>query len=133
MGIHVANRVIKGMIKKNLAITNAKVLILGITFKENCPDIRNSRVIDVIHELKAFGCQIDVYDPHAISHEVQHEYGLETVTSACLKNLSQYSGIILAVAHQEFKDISWDQVQRDKQVVFDVKGALPRGIVDGRL
>jgi len=133
MGIHVANQVIKSMIKKNLTVNNARILVLGITFKENCPDIRNSRVIDVIKELKAFGCQVDVFDPHAISEEVQHEYGLDPVDANCLKNLSDYTGIVLAVAHDEFKEMAWDRISKKQHVVFDVKGLWPRELVDGRL
>lgn len=133
MGIHVANQIIKLMIKKNLTVNNAKVLILGITFKENCPDVRNSRVIDVIQELKAFGCHVDVYDPHAIPQEVNHEYGLEPVDKNCLEKLSDYTAVVLAVAHNEFKDLNWQQLTRAKHVIYDVKGLLPREMVDGRL
>jgi len=133
MGIHVAGQTVKLMIKKNLTVNNANVLILGMTFKENCPDVRNSRVIDVINELKAFGCKVDVYDPHAIPEEVEHEYNLKPVSGECLKKMSQYSAVVLAVAHNEFKDINWSQLQKDKHVVYDVKGLLPVDLVDGRL
>lgn len=133
MGIHVAGQTVKLMIKKNLTVNNAKVLILGMTFKENCPDVRNSRVIDVINELKAFGCNVDVFDPHAIADEVEHEYNLKPVSGDCLKNLSQYTAIVLAVSHNEFKDINWSQLNKTNHVVYDVKGLLPVDLVDGRL
>lgn len=133
MGIHVANQIVKLMIKKNLTVNNAKVLVLGMTFKENCPDVRNSRVIDVVQELKAFGCQVDVYDPHAIPQEVHHEYGIEPVQKECLTKLAQYTAVVLAVAHNEFKDLQWQQLIPAKHVLYDVKGLLPREMVDGRL
>ncbi|MBL7669420.1 MAG: nucleotide sugar dehydrogenase [Bdellovibrionaceae bacterium] len=133
MGVHVAGQVIKLMIKKNLTVNNAKVLVLGITFKENCPDVRNSRVIDVIQELKAFGCQVDVYDPQALSQDVFHEYGIAPASIECCAHLHEYTAVVLAVAHQEFKALKWSTIDSKKQVVFDVKGLLPREIVDGRL
>lgn len=133
MGMHVANQTVKLMIKKNFNVNSSKVLVLGMTFKENCPDVRNSRVIDVINELKAFGCHVDVYDPHAIAEEVEHEYQLKPVAKDCLQNLAKYTAIILAVAHNEFKDINWGQLKREQHVIFDVKGLLPMTMVDGRL
>jgi UDP-N-acetyl-D-galactosamine dehydrogenase len=133
MGIHVAGQIVKLMIKKNLTVNNAKVLILGMTFKENCPDVRNSRVIDVINELKAFGCQTDVYDPHAIPEEVEHEYKIKPAGHAVLKKLSDYTAVVLAVAHSEFKEINWQQLSPEKHVIYDVKGLLPLTMVDGRL
>ena len=133
MGVQVAGQVVKLMIKKNLTVNHAKVLVLGITFKENCPDVRNSRVIDVIQELKAFGCQIDVYDPQALFEDVQHEYGIAPASAECLERLSEYTAVVLAVAHREFATLPWASIDSKKQVVFDVKGLLPREIVDGRL
>jgi len=133
MGLHVANQIVKLMIKKNLTVNNSKVLVLGMTFKENCPDVRNSRVIDVIQELKAFGCQVDVYDPHAIPSEVHHEYGIEPVKQDCLEKLAQYTAVVLAVSHNEFKNLNWKQLAPAKHVLYDVKGLLPREMVDGRL
>jgi len=133
MGIHVAGQTVKLMIKKNINVGSSKVLILGMTFKENCPDVRNSRVIDVINELKAFGCKVDVYDPHAIPEEVEHEYNFKPTGADCLKNLSQYGAVVLAVAHSEFKDINWTQLNKTNHVVYDVKGLLPLEMVDGRL
>jgi UDP-N-acetyl-D-galactosamine dehydrogenase len=128
MGIYVANQIIKLMIKKGQTIDSSRTLILGITFKENCPDIRNSRVIDVIEELQEFGTKIDVYDPWADSDEVKREYGIELINEI---NLKQYDSIILAVAHNEFKKI--DMKKTDKQVLFDIKSFYDDSISDGRL
>ena len=128
MGIYVANQVIKLMIKKGQKIEGAKVLVLGITFKENCPDIRNSRVIDVIKELEEFGCSVDVSDPWADEKEVKEEYGINLIKHSKL-NIEHYDSIVLAVAHDEFKKM--DIVTTDKQVVFDIKSILEKS--DGRL
>jgi UDP-N-acetyl-D-glucosamine/UDP-N-acetyl-D-galactosamine dehydrogenase len=130
MGIYIANSVIKLMAKNQLAIHQAKVLILGITFKENCPDIRNSRVVDVIREMQSFGTQVDIYDPHADEKEVMHEYGLPLV-----KNISnkKYDAIIVTVSHQEFSDLNWSQMKHEKTVIYDVKGFLTKSSVTARL
>jgi UDP-N-acetyl-D-galactosamine dehydrogenase len=130
MGIHVANRVVKLMIRKGHRIRGSKVLVLGITFKENCPDIRNSRVIDVIRELEDFGCNVDVHDPWADKGEVRHEYGMELREN--LPDLSGYDAIVLAVAHRQFKTLPLDRIG-DDQVLFDIKALLPKEHVDGRL
>jgi UDP-N-acetyl-D-glucosamine/UDP-N-acetyl-D-galactosamine dehydrogenase len=129
MGIHIANRVIKLMTQNDLPIKNAKVLVLGITFKENCPDIRNSRAIDVIRELQSFGADVEVYDPHADNEEVKHEYGL----SLTAKLDKTYSAIVLAVSHQEFMSLNWSTIKNDKTIVYDVKGFLNRAEVTSRL
>ena len=129
MGMYVANQVIKLMIKKGHIIEGSKVLVLGITFKENCPDIRNSRVIDVIEELKEFGCAIDIYDPWADPKEVEHEYGLKMVESPD----SNYQAIVLAVAHDEFQSIDIQKIKQKNTVLYDIKGALNKQMVDGRL
>ncbi len=128
MGIYVANQVIKLMIKKGQKIDGAKVLILGITFKENCPDIRNSRVIDVVEELQDFGVNITIQDPWADENEVKNEYGLDLVEDTTLDN---YDAVILAVAHDEFKKL--DLKSSDQQVLFDIKSILDSSNVDGRL
>lgn len=122
MGIYVANQVIKLMIKKGQKIEGTKVLMLGITFKENCPDIRNSKVIDVINELKDFGTQVDIYDPWADAAEVEHEYGVSTLSKDSLPNFAEYGAIVLAVSHDQFADLNLRQY--DSQVIFDVKGIL---------
>jgi len=120
MGIYVANQVIKLMIKKGQKIEGAKVLVLGITFKENCPDIRNSRVIDVIRELQDFGCNVDVSDYWADSQEVKREYNLNLTPRSEL-NINDYSAIILAVAHDEYKGMP---LNNQEQVIFDIKSVL---------
>jgi len=125
MGIYVANQVIKLMIKKGLKIEGSKVLVLGITFKENCPDIRNSRVIDVIRELEDFGCNIEVSDYWASKDEVKNEYNLTLKNNI---NYDSYETIVLAVAHDNYKKLKFDS---DKQVVFDIKSILSKS--DGRL
>jgi len=129
MGIFVANKVIKLMIQKGHKIEGSRVLILGITFKENCPDIRNSRVIDVISELRDFGCMVDVYDPWANAEEVKHEYDLELIESSKLE-IQNYECIVLAVAHNEFKNIdsqlSTDSSQTVGTVIYDIKGMLEK-------
>jgi len=126
MGIYVANQVIKLMIKKGHKIEGSKVLVLGITFKENTPDIRNSRVIDVIRELEEFGCDIDVYDPWADYEEVKHEYRINLVDNI---NIQKYEASILAVAHTEFSNI---RLSNNKDmVIYDIKSKLQSS--DGRL
>lgn len=130
MGSYVANEVVKLMIKKDIQIKNSKALILGITFKENCPDIRNTRVIDIYHELNSFGLQVDIYDPWAAKEEVQHEYGIEIISQL---NGDMYDVIVLAVAHDEFSKMNLADITNGNVVVFDIKGMLERGVVDGRL
>jgi len=129
MGIYVANQVVKLMIKKGQKIEGARVLVLGITFKENCPDIRNSRVIDVISELREFGTNVDVYDPWADPKEVKAEYNIDMLQSIDQKLLAEYDAIVLAVAHDEFKKISLQP--SSKQVIYDIKSILDSA--DGRL
>ena len=123
MGIYVANQVIKLMIKKGLKIEGSKVLVLGITFKENCPDIRNSKVIDVIRELQDFGCAVDVHDPWAKSSEVEYEYNLDLKENI---DINSYETVILAVAHNQFKGL-----KIDTKVVYDIKSTLEKS--DGKL
>jgi len=129
MGAHIASRVIKLMTQSDLPINKAKVLVLGITFKENCPDIRNSKVIDVIRELKSYGSDVEVFDPQADAKDVEHEYGL-TLTPALNK---KYSAIVLAVSHKEFNDINWSAIKSEKTIVYDVKGFLDPKTVSARL
>jgi UDP-N-acetyl-D-galactosamine dehydrogenase len=129
MGSHIANTVIKLLAKKDLPINGARVLVLGITFKENCPDIRNSKVVDVIHELKSFSTVVDIYDPHADATEVKHEYGLTTVSTPS----SGYDAIVLTVSHSEFKELDWNKLRHEKTVVYDVKGFLDKSFVTSRL
>ena len=129
MGLYVANQVIKLMIKKGHKIEGSKVLVLGITFKENCPDIRNSRVIDVIEELKEFGICIDIYDPWADAKDVAHEYQQTLLPS--LPDTNAYDAIVLAVAHKEFEKLAL--TKQNNQVIYDIKSFLPKSLIDGRL
>jgi UDP-N-acetyl-D-galactosamine dehydrogenase len=129
MGIHIANCVIKLMAQNELPINKANILILGITFKENCPDIRNSRVVDVINELQSFGTTIDIYDPEADAAEVKHEYGL-TLTDSLTK---KYHAIVLAVGHHIFNKLDWGAIKFEKTVVYDVKGILEKSKITARL
>ena len=134
MGAHVANRVVKLLIQKGSRVQGAKVLVLGITFKENCPDIRNSHVVDVIRELQDFGCQVAVHDPWADPEDVRHEYGLELLPAlAADAPFAGCDAVVLAVAHEKFR--AFDFARRDKAqtVVFDIKAFLDREQVDGRL
>lgn len=129
MGFYVANRVIKKMIQKGHTIAGSRVLVLGMTFKENCPDIRNSRVIDVVSEFNEYSCNVDVYDPWADSAEVMHEYGVAMVA----KPGTGYDAIVLAVAHNEFKEMNIRSFGRENAVIFDIKGLLDKSIIDERL
>jgi UDP-N-acetyl-D-galactosamine dehydrogenase len=130
MGKHVATQVIKLMMRKDLKVIDSKVLILGFTFKEDCPDVRNTRVIDIYNELKSFDMEVDIHDPWADPVEVKHEYGFD-ISGDQVPNLEKYSAVILAVAHKAFKNLP---IQRsNKQVVFDVKCILDKDKVDARL
>ncbi len=129
MGIFVANKVVKLLSHKGHAIKGAKVLMLGITFKENCPDIRNSRVIDIIDELKGFGVEVAVYDPHASMEEVKHEYGIDLLD----KPGKDYDGIVLAVGHKAFRKLDLNNLKSEHTIVYDVKGFYDRSLVDGKL
>ncbi len=131
MGRYVASEVVKKMILKKLPVNGAKTLVLGITFKENTPDIRNSRVIDVIRELESYKMDVDVYDPWADPKEVKDEYGLDLVNDPYANG--PYDAVVLAVAHNEFKDLDFDRLRKDASVLYDVKSFLPRDIVDKRL
>ena len=133
MGAFVANKLIKQMIKKGFQINNSNVLILGITFKENCPDCRNSRVIDIINELKEYGCNVDVFDPWADKNEVRHEYNLNLMKQQKEINFDKYSGVVLAVAHSEFKELDFFLMKKKGAILFDVKGILNSDLVDDRL
>jgi UDP-N-acetyl-D-galactosamine dehydrogenase len=128
MGIYVANQVIKLMIKKGHKIEGSKILVLGITFKENCTDIRNTRVVDVITELKEFGCNVDIYDPWVDNHELQEEYNLSNLTHKEV-DFNAYEAIVLAVAHKEFRDI--DLTSTSNCVIYDIKSILKNS--DGKL
>lgn len=131
MGKFVSAQVVKLMIKNQVPVKGAKVLMLGITFKENCPDIRNTKAIDIYHELCDYGIEVDVYDPWAEPAEVMHEYGLKILHDYPEGN--GYGAIILAVSHNEFKNIDIAAHKRKGTVIYDVKGILDPALVDGRL
>lgn len=131
MGEYVANQTIKCMNKKGLVVKDAKILILGITFKENCPDIRNTKVIDIYHTLQEYTGNITIYDPWANPTEVEHEYGV-MITNEFPKN-EKFDAVILAVAHNKFVDFDIKTLLVENGVVYDVKGTLDRGVIDGRL
>ena len=133
MGGYVASQLVKTMIKKDIHITGARVLMLGVTFKENCPDIRNTRAVDVYHGLLDYGVEVTIYDPWANPAEVQHEYGITSIQALDHPDTEQkFDAVILTVAHQEFASLDIQQFVNGKSVVYDVKGMLKEG-VDGRL
>jgi len=131
MGKHVATEVVKLMMRKDLKVIDSKVLILGFTFKEDCPDVRNTRVIDIYNELKSFDIQVDVHDPWVNSEDVKHEYGIEVLQQ--ISEDSQYSAVVLAVAHEKFCGLPIRNLVGDCGVVYDVKGILPKSLTDARL
>jgi UDP-N-acetyl-D-galactosamine dehydrogenase len=134
MGSYVASQVVKLMIKKGFVVAGSNVLVLGITFKENCPDIRNSRVIDVIEELRDFGCNVDVYDSWANPEEVRAEYNIDLINNSKfnIQNLEKkYDAVVLAVAHDQFQNMNLRELGNGKSVIYDVKGVTP--YADGRL
>lgn len=131
MGAFVAGKVIKLMLQKNLPIKDSKALVMGITFKENCPDIRNTGVVNVCSELVQFGLDVTIYDPWADGREVQEEYGLEIIND--IPQNTVYDAIVVAVAHNEFLNFNYNNVKRPNGVIFDIKGCLDKEMVDGRL
>ena len=131
MGKHIATETIKLMIKKSIKIVDSKILILGFTFKENCPDVRNTRVIDIVNELKTYNTNLTIVDPWANPIEVLKEYNISTLTE--LQNNQKYDAIILAVAHMNFLKINLKEYLNSNSVIFDVKGILEKKLIDGRL
>jgi UDP-N-acetyl-D-galactosamine dehydrogenase len=129
MGEYVASQVVKLMIKKEVVINGAKLLMLGISFKENCPDVRNTKIVDVIAALKDYGIQITIYDPWANPTEVKHEYNLD-----CTKSIpdEKFDAIVLGVSHKEFINLDFEKLKKENAVLYDVKGVLGN-IVDGKL
>lgn len=132
MGSYVAQETVKMMIQKGARIKGSNVLVLGITFKENCPDIRNSRVIDIIEEFETYNTNIDVFDPWASKDEVKHEYDFDLLDDASQLR-SDYDAIVLAVSHNEFLELDLQKMKSDIGVIFDVKSLLPIHTVDARL
>jgi len=129
MGLFVANKLVKLLIQKGKKIGGAKTLMLGITFKENCPDIRNSRVVDIYRELRDFGMNVDVYDPWANKAEVKKEHGIDLVGELG----ANYDAIVLTVAHQEFLTLPFSSLKAENGIIFDIKSVLDRTLVDARL
>ena len=133
MGSYIVSQVIKLMLKKRLHINNANILIMGLTFKENCPDIRNTRVIDIINELKSYGANVDIYDPWVDPKETEHEYGITPIEKP---QANTYDAIILAVKHKQFIAMGEQQIKalgKENHVLYDIKYLLPADKVDGRL
>jgi UDP-N-acetyl-D-galactosamine dehydrogenase len=136
MGQFVVDETVKLMLKKKIAVNGAKVLILGITFKENCPDVRNTRVVDIVAAFKEYGCEVDVFDPWADPDEVEREYGLQIISNAESLIPHTYSSVVLAVAHDQFKTMNESDIASicsEDHVVYDIKNILPRHLVDARL
>ncbi len=132
MGQYVADQIVKHMVRKDLRILGSKILVLGITFKENCPDIRNSKVIDVIRELKAFHTDVSVFDPWADAEEVKHEYDLDLSTEAAIK-ATKFDAVVLAVSHKEFANLDVKAITSPNAVIYDIKSFYDRSLVDARL
>lgn len=130
MGEYVANGVVKLMLKKGIQVLNSHILILGFTFKENCPDVRNTKVIDIYRALKEYNVNITVYDPWANPEIVKHEYGIEVINTLPTEKADS---VITAVAHEEFKKLDITSFTHDKHIIYDVKGFLDKNIIDGRL
>lgn len=133
MGEYVVSQVVKLMLKRKLHIQDARVLILGLTFKENCPDLRNTRVVDVVREFEDYGAQVDVYDPWVDAAEAAHEYGISPIEKPAA---GVYDAIVLAVAHNKFRELSLAEVRAmgsPQCVLYDIKGILPKDEIEGRL
>ena len=131
MGKYVAGEVVKMMLKHDKAVKGSKALMLGITFKENCPDIRNTRAVDIFHELEAYGLHVDVYDPWADADEVQDEYRIDLISEIDLN--TAYDTVILTVAHEEFKDLDLSELTKNGSLLYDVKGFLENTKITNRL
>lgn len=132
MGSFVASEIVKQMVQKDIPVKGAKTLLLGFTFKENCPDVRNTRVIDIYQDLVEYGLDLTVYDPWVDSAEVIAEYGIKVLNSRSVLE-TKYSAIILAVSHNQFLEIDFEKIKDNKSILFDIKGFLPQNLVDARL
>ena len=130
MGEYVASQLVKTMIQKDIKIKEASVLLLGVTFKENCPDVRNTKVVDVVAALKEYDTHVTIYDPWANEEEVMHEYGLKSTRSLPTE---KFDAILLAVSHNEFKEIDFSLLKNDKSVIYDVKNILSDNVSDNKL
>lgn len=130
MGEYVASQLVKAMVKKNIEVQKSEILVLGFTFKENCPDVRNTKVESVVRALESFGAKVEISDPHANLIEVKHEYQLEVLNFIPQR---KYDGIILAVAHSDYYSIDYSEYRKEKSILFDIKGILKEGQYDLRL
>jgi UDP-N-acetyl-D-galactosamine dehydrogenase len=133
MGVYVVSQLVKTMLKKHVNVDHARVLVMGLTFKENCPDLRNTRVIDIVRELQEYDAQVDVYDPWVSAAEARHEYGIDPITSP---EAGIYDAVILAVAHEQFRQMGAERIQalcKPLHVIYDLKYILPASAVDLRL
>jgi UDP-N-acetyl-D-galactosamine dehydrogenase len=130
MGKYVAGEVVKLMVKKDIKVKGSKALILGFTFKEDCPDVRNTKVIDIVRELETYGIEVTIHDPWADEQEVKHEYG---VASTKVIPVGNYQAAVLAVAHNEFKSLNIKNLVESGGVIYDVKGLLEENLIDGKL
>ena len=133
MGEYVVSQLVKTMVKKGIRIKAANVLVMGLTFKENCPDLRNTKVVDIVSELHEYNMNVDILDPWCSSEEAQHEYGLSTIKEA---EKGKYDAVILSVAHNEFKVMGADEIRalgKESSIVYDLKYVLPKDAVDMRL
>lgn len=130
MGEYVANQVIKLMLQKGITVLNSNIVILGFTFKENCPDVRNTKIVDIVKALKEYNLNITIYDPWATPAVAMHEYGLEVINEL---PTAKFDAAIMAVAHNELKNLDVKSLVKDNSVIYDVKGLLPKDLVDGRL
>jgi UDP-N-acetyl-D-galactosamine dehydrogenase len=133
MGEYVAHQVIKLMNKKGIMVKDSRILILGITFKENCPDIRNTKVVDIYATLKEYTANITIYDPFANKEDIKKEYGIDIQNDKPDELKGKFDTVILAVGHNEFKELSLRSYLTPSGVLYDVKGILDKGIIDGRL
>lgn len=133
MGAYVSTELVKLMIKRGIKVKGSKVLVLGFTFKENCPDVRNTKVIDIVHELKTYQLDIDIYDPWAAPEVVLHEYGIKTIRDFKSISTQKYDAIVLAVSHSEFIKLDISSLKEKNSVIYDVKGVLTQDQIDARL
>jgi UDP-N-acetyl-D-galactosamine dehydrogenase len=133
MSLYVASQVVKLMLKKSIQPSSARVLMLGLAFKENCPDVRNTKVVDIVNELTTYGAAVDVHDPWCDADEAKHEYGLDLVAEP---QNGAYDVVIIAVAHDEFRALGADGIRafgKETSVLYDIKYVLPPELVDDRL
>ena len=130
MGDYVASEIVKCMIKKHIQVNGSKVLILGITFKENCPDVRNTKAVDLVKSLKDYGTNITIHDPWANNKELMHEYGLKSLKS--LPN-ETFDAVVLTVSHDKFKGIDFLSLKNDNGIIYDIKNFLDKNIINGNL